>query len=375
MDSHSIRFRLRLGRRYLVGIFSLFAAMSSPAFANSRIKDIAEFENIRTNQLVGYGLVVGLAGTGDKIRNAPFTEESMQGMLERMGINIRGAQMKVQNVAAVVVTATMPAFARAGSRVDVLVSAIGDASSLQGGMLIVSSLRGLDGEVYAVAQGPIAVSGFKAQGAGASITRGVATHGHIAEGGIIEREVAFKLNSMSVLKLALRNPDFTTARRVAEAINRAIPNCAEMIDSGTVQITANGEAMAQLVSRIENLEVQVDQLARVVIDESSGTIVMGQNIRISPVAIAQGALTITVSENSVVSQPNPLSTGDTVVLPATQISVDDGQGKKLAIMDQGDSLRSLVRGLNALGVSPRDLISILGAIKTAGALQAEVVVQ
>lgn len=375
MDTYSIRSRLHLGLRYLVGIFGLLAAMSSPALANSRIKDIADFENIRTNQLVGYGLVVGLAGTGDKIRNAPFTEESMQGMLERMGINIRGADMKVQNVAAVVVTATMPAFARPGSRVDVLVSAIGDASSLQGGMLIVSSLRGLDGEVYAVAQGPIAVSGFKAQGAGASITRGVATHGHIAEGGIIEREVAFKLNSMNVLNLALRNPDFTTARHVAEAINRAIPNSAEMLDPGTVQIKANGEAMAQLLSRIENLEVQVDQLARVVIDESSGTIVMGQNIRISPVAIAQGALTITVSENSVVSQPNPLSTGETVVLPATQITVDDGQGKKLAVLDQGDSLRSLVKGLNALGVSPRDLITIFQAIKSAGALQAEVVVQ
>lgn len=375
MNSHSIRFRLQLGLHYLVGIFALLAAMSSPALANSRIKDIADFENIRTNQLVGYGLVVGLAGTGDKIRNAPFTEESMKGMLERMGINIRGTDMKVQNVAAVVVTATMPAFARPGSRVDVLVSAIGDASSLQGGMLIVSSLRGLDGEVYAVAQGPIAVSGFKAQGAGASITRGVSTHGHIAEGGIIEREVAFRLNSMNVLNLALRNPDFTTARHVAEAINRAIPNCAEMLDPGTVQIKANGEAMAQLLSRIENLEVQVDQLARVVIDESSGTIVMGQNIRISPVAIAQGALTITVSENSVVSQPDPLSAGETIVLPATQITVDDGQGKKLAIMDQGDSLRSLVKGLNALGVSPRDLITIFQAIKSAGALQAEVVVQ
>jgi flagellar P-ring protein precursor FlgI len=296
-------------------------------------------------------------------------------MLERMGINVRGADMKVQNVAAVVVTATMPAFARPGSRVDVLVSAIGDASSLQGGMLIVSSLRGLDGEVYAVAQGPIAVSGFKAQGAGASITRGVATHGHIAEGGIIEREVAFRLNSMDVLNLAVRNPDFTTARHVAEAINRAIPNAAEMLDPGTVQIKANGQAMAQLLSRIENLEVQVDQLARVIIDESSGTIVMGQNIRISPVAIAQGALTITVSENSVVSQPNPLSTGETVVLPATQITVDDGQGKKLAVLDEGDSLRSLVKGLNALGVSPRDLITIFQAIKAAGALQAEVVVQ
>jgi flagellar P-ring protein precursor FlgI len=359
----------------MVGFFALLAAMSSPAVASSRIKDIADFENIRTNQLVGYGLVVGLAGTGDKIRNAPFTEESMQGMLERMGINIRGADMKVQNVAAVAVTATMPAFARSGSRVDVLVSAIGDASSLQGGMLLVSSLRGLDGEVYAVAQGPISVSGFKAQGAGASISRGVSTHGHIAEGGIIEREVAFQLNSMNVLKLALRNPDFTTARHVAEAINRVVPNAAEMIDPGTVQIKSNGEAMAQLLSRIENLEVQVDQLARVVIDESSGTIVMGQDIRISPVAIAQGALTITVSENSVVSQPNPLSNGETTVLPATQITVDDGQGKKLAVMDQGDSLRSLVRGLNALGVSPRDLITIFQSIKAAGALQAEVVVQ
>lgn len=354
---------------------ALLVGISSPAAAGSRIKDIVDVENVRPNQLVGYGLVVGLSGTGDKIRNVPFTEESMNGMLERMGVNVRGTQMKTQNVAAVAVTAVMPPFARAGSRVDVTVSALGDATSLQGGILLVSSLHGLDGQVYAVAQGQVAISGFRAQGAGASVSRGVPTLGRIAEGAIVEREVPFAFNSMNSLKLALRNPDFTTARRVAEAINRVSPNTAEMLDASTVQVRAGSDGMAQLISRIENLEISVDQPARIVIDESSGTVVMGQDMQISPVAIAQGALTITVTENSIVSQPNPLSGGQTQVVPATQITVDDGQGKKVAALDTGNSLRSLVRGLNGLGVSPRDLITILQSIKTAGALQADVVVQ
>jgi flagellar P-ring protein precursor FlgI len=359
-----------------LGLAAALALTPAPASAGSRIKDIVDFENVRANQLVGYGLVVGLAGTGDKIRNVPFTEESMQGMLERMGVNVRGSQMRTQNVAAVAITATMPPFARSGSRVDVQVSALGDATNLMGGTLLVSSLRGLDGEVYAVAQGQIAVSGFRAQGAGATITRGVPTHGHIPEGAIIEREVPFSFNSATQLKLALRNPDFTTARRVAEAINRSIPETAIMLDPSTVEIRATRENMSQLVSRIENIEIVVDQPARIVIDEASGTIVMGQDLKISPVAIAQGGLTITVTENSVISQPNPLSTGGTTqVVPATQITVDEGAGNKIAILDKGQSLRSLVSGLNALGVSPRDLITILQSLKTAGALQAEVVSQ
>jgi flagellar P-ring protein precursor FlgI len=354
-----------------------FAAWALPAAAEAapRIKDIVDVENVRANQLVGYGLVVGLAGTGDRIRNAPFTEESMKGMLERMGVSVEGTQMRTENVAAVSVTATMPPFARAGSQIDVQVSAIGDAKSLQGGTLIVSTLRALDGEIYAVAQGPVAVSGFRAQGAGASVTRGVTTSGRIAGGAIIEREVPFAFNSASSLKLALKNPDFTTARRIAETINREIPGAAEILDPATVQITPRGGSVVELMSRVENLEVTVDQPARIVINEASGTVVMGKDVRISPVAIAQGGLTISVSETPVASQPGPLSEGQTVVLPRTAIEVDDGGGASLAMVGGGSSLSSLVSGLNALGVSPRDLITILQALKTAGALQAEIEVQ
>ncbi|MFM9977334.1 MAG: flagellar basal body P-ring protein FlgI [Sphingomonadaceae bacterium] len=348
------------------------------ARAGQRIKDIVDIENVRPNQLVGYGLVVGLAGTGDRMRNAPFTEESMLAMLERMGVSVRGAQMQTQNVAAVAISATMPPYARAGSQIDVQISSLGDASSLQGGTLLVSSLRALDGEIYAVAQGPVALSGFKAQGAGASVTRGVSTSARIAGGAIIEREVNFAFNSARSLKLALKNPDFTTAQHVAAAINRVYPAAAEVLDPATVEIAARGGfsgSLISMVSAIENLEVAVDQPARIVINEASGTVVMGSDVRISPVAIAQGGLTISVTETPVASQPAPLSGGTTQVLPRTQIDVDDGNGKSLALLRGGTSLQSLVSGLNTLGVSPRDLITILQAVKSAGALQAEIVVQ
>ena len=352
-------------------------AAATPAAAASRIKDIVDVENVRSNQLVGYGLVVGLAGTGDRTRNTPFTEESLQAMLERMGVNVRGSQMRTQNVAAVTVTATMPPFARAGSRMDVQVSALGDATSLQGGTLIVSSLRALDGEIYAVAQGPVALSGFKAQGAGASVTRGVSTSARIADGAIIEREVPYALKSATSLKLALKNPDFTTAASIAGAINNRYPGTAEVLDPATVEISArnSGGGMVHLVSQIENLSVDVDQPARIVINEASGTVVMGTDVRVSPVAIAHGGLTISVSETPYASQPEPESNGETVVLASTRIKVDESQGKSLAMIGGGTSLRSLVGGLNALGVSPRDLITILQAIKSAGALQAEIEVQ
>lgn len=353
-------------------VWLLFAAFPAEA---TRIKDIVNIENVRSNQLVGYGLVVGLAGTGDRLRNAPFTEETMQAMLERMGVNIRGTNMRTLNVAAVSVTATLPAFARAGSRIDVVVSALGDATSLQGGTLLVSTLRGLDGEIYAVAQGPVAVSGFRAQGAAANISRGVTTSARIPEGAMVEKEVPYQLASASSLKLALRNPDFSTAREIAEAINKAVPGTAEMLDSATVEIVPNGESPAMLISRIENLIVNVDQPARVVINEASGTVIMGKDVRISPVAVAQGGLTISVSESPQVSQPNAFGRGETVVVPRTDVSVDDGSGRTLGVIEDGGSLRSLVAGLNALGVSPRDLITILQALRTAGALQAEIEVQ
>ncbi|MDP5281194.1 flagellar basal body P-ring protein FlgI [Sphingomonas sp. DG1-23] len=359
-------------------LLPLLALVASPqALAQTRIKDIVDVENVRENQLVGYGLVVGLAGTGDRMRNAPFTEESMQAMLERMGVNIRGTNMRTQNVAAVSITATMPPFSRAGSRIDVQVSALGDATSLQGGTLIASSLRALDGEIYAVGQGPVAVSGFKGQGAAASVSRGVTTSARIAGGAIVEREVPYSLQSATSLKLALKNPDFATADRIAGVINAKYPGSAQVLDPGTVQVQPAANFVGNvidLVTRIGDLEVKVDQPARIVINEASGTVVMNNDVRITPVAIAQGGLTITVSERPQVSQPAPLSNGETTVVPRTQVQVDDGNGASLALVN-GASLQSLVSGLNTLGVSPRDLITILQAVKSAGALQAEIEVQ
>lgn len=350
-------------------------SVPTSAMADPRIKDIVDVQDVRPNQLIGYGLVVGLAGTGDKLRNTPFAEESMQAMLERLGVNIRDTQMKTQNIAAVSVTALMPPFARAGSQIDVQVSALGDATSLQGGTLLVTALKGMDGEIYAVAQGPVAVSGFKAQGQGANVSRGVSTSARVASGAIIEREIPFALKSMSTLNLALRNPDFTTARRLANTINNAAPGVAEMLDPATVRLSVpEGGNLVDLIARVENLTLPVDEPARIIVNEAAGTVVMTADVQVSPVAIAQGGLTIAVSENSVASQPSPLSGGQTQVLPRTQVDVNDGNGRSLAMVE-GPSLRRLVSGLNALGVSPRDLITILQALRTAGALQAEIEVQ
>jgi flagellar P-ring protein precursor FlgI len=362
--------------RFIACLGAACLSAAAPAYAGPRIKDIVSVENVRTNQLVGYGLVVGLAGTGDRIRNSPFTEESMQAMLERMGVSVRGSQMRTENVAAVTVTATLPPFARSGSTIDVQVSALGDASSLQGGTLIASTLRGLDGQIYAVAQGSVAVSGFRAQGAAASISRGVATSARIANGAIVEREVAFVLSSAGSLKLALRNPDFTTAQRIAAAINQHFSGTAKVLDPATVEVAPSGTSgpLIDLVSRIENLEIEVDQPARIVINEASGTVVMNGDVRLSKVAVAQGGLTISVTETPEVSQPAPFSEGKTTVVPRTSVKVDDGQGRALGIVS-GTSLNQLVSGLNALGVTPRDLITILQAVKSAGALQAEIEVQ
>jgi len=356
---------------------AVFAAGPEPALGASRIKDIVDFENVRENQLIGYGLVVGLNGTGDMLRNAPFTEQSMKSMLDRLGINLRDIKMNTKNVAAVTVTATLPPFARKGSRIDVQISAMGDATSLQGGTLLVTPLVGMDGEVYAVAQGAVAVSGFEARGAAQSISRGVTTSARITNGAIIEREVAFALGEMSNMKLALKNPDFTTAERIADVINQSQGTpIARMLDPTTVQLTMPAGypyGMAHLISEIERLPVTVDQPARIVVDEASGTIVMGADVKVSRVAIAQGNLTIRVSEMPQVSQPSPFSEkGETVVVPRTNIEVDDGTGKQLGVLETGVSLQDLVNGLNALGVTPRDLITILQALRAAGALQAEV---
>lgn len=361
-----------------IAAVTMLLATTADAQGGSRIKDIVDFENVRSNQLVGYGLVVGLAGTGDRVRNVPFTEESLQSMLERMGVNVRDSQLRTKNVAAVSITATLPAFARSGSTIDVQVAALGDSTSLQGGTLLVSPLRALNGDIYAVAQGQLAVSGFKAQGAGASISRGVSTSARIAGGAIVEREVPYALQTADTLRLALKNPDFTTAQRIAQAINRRFPGMARMLDPATVELrpgTGLSGSLIDLLPEIENLAVDVDQPARIVVNEAAGTVVMTADVRISPVAIAQGGLTISIAESPIASQPAPFSDGQTTVLPRTRIEVDDGGGASLALLDEGTSLQALVNGLNRLGVSPRDLITILQALKSAGALQAEIEIQ
>ena len=347
------------------------------AFAFSRVKDLVDVEGVRDNMLIGYGLVVGLNGTGDSLRNAPFTQLSMETMLERMGVNTHGQQMQTKNTAAVMVTANLPAFSAQGSRIDVTVSALGDAKSLQGGTLLVTPLFGADGNIYALGQGSVAVGGFVASGAAASVTRGVPTAGRISNGAIIERETGFKLADETVLRLTLRNPDLTTAMRIADAVNHYLGGAIAVTnDPATVKLTVPASypnGVVGLLNDVEQLKVNPDEPAKVVIDEDSGVIVMGSDVRISTVAIAQGNLTIKVTETPEVSQPAPFSkTGETKVVPRTQIQIDDGKNNKMAVLSEGVSLQKLVDGLNALGVGPRDIISILQAIKAAGALQADI---
>ena len=342
--------------------------------AASRIKDLANIEGVRQNQLIGYGLVVGLSGTGDSLNNSPFTRQSLQAMLERLGVNIRGAALRTGNVAAVMVTGNLPAFGTQGTRIDVTVSALGDSKSLQGGTLLVTPLLGADGNVYAVAQGSLAIGGFQAEGDAAKITRGVPTVGRIVNGAIIEREIDFALNRLPQLRLALRNADFTTAKRIAAAVNDFIGKpTAEPIDPSTVQLTVPEEYrgnVVALLTEIEQLQVEPDLSAKIIIDERSGIIVMGRDVRVSTVAVAQGNLTVTISESPEVSQPAPFSRGQTRTVPRSRVGVQE-DGKKLALVQEGVSLQQLVDGLNALGIGPRDLISILQAIKAAGAIQAD----
>jgi len=350
-------------------------ALLAPAAAASRIKDIADFEGIRENQLIGYGLVVGLNGTGDSLNNSPFTQQSLQAMLERLGVNTRDVDLNTNTVAAVMVTANLPPFSTQGTRIDVNVSSLGDSESLQGGTLLVTPLVGADGEVYAIAQGSVAIGGFSAQADAASVVRGVPTAGRIANGGLVERELDFKLASLTTLRLALRNPDLTTARRIALSVNELIGMpTAEPLDPATVRIDLPRQYdgnIVDLLTDIEQLIVEPDLAARIVIDENSGIIVMGQDVRVSMVAVAQGNLTVTIAESPQVSQPLPFSGGQTAVVPRSDVSVDESDSR-LAIVPETVTLKQLVDGLNALGIGPRDMISILQAIKAAGALQADI---
>jgi flagellar P-ring protein precursor FlgI len=365
--------------RLIAGLLSCLALCPwVPALADVRVKDIADVEGVRQNQLIGYGLVVGLNGTGDKLNNNVFTRESLIGMLERLGVNTRDqvTALSTKNLAAVMVTAELPAFARSGSRVDLTVSALGDATNLTGGTLLVTPLLAADGEVYAVGQGTLSTGAIAARGAGASVTRGVPTSARIANGATVEKEIPFKLDKSNGLWLGLRNPDLTTARRIAAIINQTVGKIARATDPRTVLLDLSNRDSIETLADIENLRVEPDNAAIVVIDEASGTIVMGANVRISTVAIAQGNLTIRVTETPEVSQPNAFSRGGTTVtVPRTSIEIDDQHDKKLGILNGGVTLRDLVASLNALGVGPRDMISILQSIKAAGALQADLEVR
>ena len=353
---------------------ALTALGAAPALAQSRIKDIVEFEGVRDNMLVGYGLVVGLNGTGDTLRNAPFTKQSLEAMLERLGVNVRDVDLNTKNVAAVMVTARLPAFAAAGSQIDATVSAMGDAKSLLGGTLLVTPLMGADGQAYAVSQGTVQTGAVSASGgSGSVVLKGVPTAGRIAAGAIVEREVGFQLASLTSLRMTLRNPDFTTAQRIAQAIDLRYPGTAVAENPTIVTLRAPaGRPMVSFITDVEQIAVEPDAPAKVVIDEVSGVVVMGENVKVSTVAIAQGNLTISVQETPQVSQPAPFSQGQTKVITQSAVSVDEEKGKKLIVVREGASLSSLVAGLNALGVTPRDMISILQTIKAAGALQADI---
>lgn len=370
----------RLLRRLLEGalaglLATALAGAGGGAEASSRIKDIVQFEGVRDNMLVGYGLVVGLNGTGDNLADGHFTKLSLQAMLNRLGVKPTTAGLDSTNVAAVMVTASLPAFSRQGSRIDVTVGALGDADSLMGGTLLVTPLLGADGEVYAVAQGQLAVGGFVATGAAETVTKGVPTNARIANGAIVEREVSFDMARMESVKLTLRNPDFTTARRISQAINAFLGTlAARPSDPTTVQLTVPKDYrgnVVNLLTDIEQLRVEPDQLARVIIDEQSGIIVMGENVRISTIAIAQGSLTIRITETEQVSQPGPFAeVGVTTTVARTEIEIEEGAENRLTMLESGVTLQELVNGLNALGIGPRDMITILQAIKASGALQA-----
>lgn len=362
---------------FALAVIATGLTWTNAAIAQSRIKDIVDIEGVRENILIGYGLVVGLNGTGDTLSSNVFTKQSLIGMLERLGVNANDTSLDAKNVAAVMVTAQLPAFARQGMKIDVSVSALGNSSSLLGGTLLVTPMLGADGEVYAVAQGTLAVGGFVATGAAETVVKGVPTSGRIPNGAIVERELPFQLSDLKRVRLSLRNPDFTTARRISRAINAFVGlKTAKASDNATVVLdipsTYKGE-LVELLTDIEQLQVQPDQIAKVIIDEQSGVIVMGENVRISTVAIAQGNLTIRITETQQVSQPTPFSnTGTTETVNRTAVEVEEGEDRKFAVLPNGVTLQELVNGLNALGIGPRDMITILQAVKAAGAMQADI---
>ena len=361
------------------GLIMGSASLTGTAYAATvRIKDIVDIEGVRDNMLIGYGLVMGLNGTGDSLNNSPFTERSLTAMLERLGINVRGENINTGNVAAVIVTATLPPFKNQGSRIDVSISTMGDSSSLQGGTLLVTPLMGADGSVYAVAQGGLITSSISASGQAGSVTTNIPTSARIPNGAIVEKEIEFNLSDLNVVRLSLRNPDFTTARRIAQRINaRFGQGTADAENPASVRIKKSGnytkKSIVELLTDLEQLEILPDQTARIVIDERSGVIVIGKNVSISTVAVAQGDLTVKITEEAQVSQPNAFSeNGETTIVPRTNIAINESGVAEMAVVEGGITLQDLVTSLNALGIAPRDVITILQAIKAAGALQAEI---
>ncbi|WP_051409364.1 flagellar basal body P-ring protein FlgI [Syntrophorhabdus aromaticivorans] len=346
---------------------------AAPAISMAaRIKDIAHINGVRSNQLVGYGLVVGLKGTGDK-SNTIFTNQSLANMLEKMGVRVDPTKTKVNNIAAVIVTADLPAFGKVGNRIDASVSSIGDAKSLEGGVLLLTPLRGADGEVYAMAQGPMVVGGYLASGTGATVQKNHPTVGRIPNGVTIEREISYDDFSSDLVVISLKNPDFTNARRVAEKINETFRDAARPKDGGTIDVKTPDDLKSnpvKFISIIENLEIKPSSLARIVVDEKTGTVVIGEDLVISTVAVSHGNISVQIKEEEKVSQPLPFGRGETVVTPDTRMRVEEEKGRWV-VMKEGITLKELVSALNASGVSTRDVITIIQTIKAAGALHAE----
>ena len=367
--------RIKLSGLFLSIPFIVLSLVYCPVASGARIKDIASLKGVRSNQLVGYGLVVGLNGTGDG-SGTTFTTQTLVNMMERMGIHAQSDDVKVDNVAGVMVTADLPPFARLGSKVDILISSIGDAESLQGGTLLMTPLKGADNNVYAIAQGPLLVGGFASSGSdGGGVQKNHPTVARIPGGATIEKEIDFDFSELNQLTIALDQPDFTTAIRVSKAINQGLEMVnASPVDAGTIKISipeSYRDNMVGLVASLEQIHVQPDMEAKIILSERTGTVIMGENVRISSVAIAHGNLSVQIKEKSEVSQPAPFSEGQTIVTPDSQVTVTEEDNKLLLIEPEGANLGSVVKALNAIGVTPRDLITVFQAIKASGALQAE----
>jgi len=361
----------------IIGLALAYLLVTGKNSGAARIKDVVNIEGARSNQLIGYGLVVGLKRSGDDDKTE-FTFQSLANMMTRMGIVVDKKKIDLDNVAGVMVTATLPAFAKVGTQIDVVVSSMGNAKDLQGGTLLLTPLAAPDNNVYAVAQGPISIGGFSAGGAaGGGVQKNHPTVGYIPGGAIVEKDLSLHLADREKISLNLNNPDFTTSQRLATAVNLSFGEMlAQSVDAGTVEIAIPANCLKNVVgfiSQVENLEIAPDAVAKVVLNERTGTVIMGENVRISTVAVAHGNLSVIIKETERVSQPLPFSEGETVITPETALTAQE-ETRKLVVIPQGANLGEVVRGLNAIGVSPRDLISIFQAIRAAGALQAELVI-